>query len=88
MARYNLTFGQTLLADTTTSSADGQAKTVCGKAKDAAKAEAFGTDANGKTTYGEGWTVSYASNEITAKNSNTGGEATVAFTEPKCPGDS
>ena len=39
MARYNLTFGQTLLSDSTTSTTTGQAKTVCGTAKDAAKAK-------------------------------------------------
>ena len=87
MARYNLTFGQTLLSDSTTSAATGQAQTVCNTAKTKANAEAFGTDENGKARYGEGWTVSYANKVITAKNSNTGGTATVSFTEPKCPGD-
>ncbi len=87
MARYNLTFGQTLLSDSTTSAATGQAQTVCNAAKTKANAEAFGTDENGKARYGEGWTVSYANKVITAKNSNTGGTATVSFTEPKCPGD-
>ena len=89
MARYNLTFGQTLLSDSTTSTTTGQAKTVCGTAKDAAKAEAFGIGKDATAPdYGTGWTVEYADSKITAKNSNTGGEAKVAFTEPKCPGDS
>ena len=87
MARYNLTFGKTLLSDSTTSKEEGQAQTVCGAAKTKANAEAFGTEGGAAPDYGTGWTVSYTNEVITATNSNTGGTATVSFTEPVCPTD-
>ena len=82
MARYNLTFGKELLAKTNV--ATGQAGSVCTAAKEEANKEAFGTTAS---SYGTNWTVTYASPNITATNSVTGGSATVAFEEPVCPGD-
>lgn len=82
MARYNLTFGKTLLASTDV--AAGKAQSACTAAKEAANKEAFGTET---ADYGTGWTVTYASPNITAENSTTGGVATVSFTEPVCPDD-
>ena len=85
MARYNLTFGKALLVGTDVTT--GKASTSCTAAKAEANKEAFGSTGENKTDYGTGWTVKYADSKITATNSNTGGTATVSFTEPVCPTD-
>lgn len=86
MARYNLTFGKALLVGTDVTT--GKASTSCTAAKAEANKEAFGIGKDATAPdYGTGWTVEYADSKITAKNSNTGGTATVSFTEPVCPTD-
>lgn len=87
MARYNLSFGQSLLklsaTPATTGTTSSSAKNVCDNSKAAAQAEAFGSTG----AYGTNWTVTHTagSTTITAENTATGGTATVDFTEPTCP---